>query len=71
MKCNVCGHEFTPKKENKYIASQQTAPIFGLTKHYDCFDCPECGCQIVAQERLDRIENIICCVTKQNTDPCD
>ena len=71
MKCNVCGHEFTPKKENKYIASQQTAPMFGLTKYYDCFDCPECGCQIVAQERLDRIENIICCGTEQNTDPCD
>ena len=55
MKCNVCGHEFTPKKENKYIASQQTAPMFGLTKYYDCFDCPECGCQIVAQERYSEL----------------
>lgn len=51
MKCNVCGHKFTPKKENKYIASQQIAPVLGLTKYYDCFDCPECGCQIAAQER--------------------
>ena len=26
--------------------------FFPVTKYYDCFDCPECGCQIVAQERL-------------------
>ena len=68
MKCNVCGHEFTPKKENKYIASQQTAPMFGLTKYYDCFDCPECGCQIVAQERYSEI---LCETDCEDDEPCD
>ena len=61
MKCNVCRHEFTPKKENKYIASQRTAPMFGLTKYYDCFDCPKCGCQIVAQERYEDIGRLCEC----------
>ncbi len=68
MKCNVCGHEFTPKKESKYIASQQTAPMFGLTKYYDCFDCPECGCQIVAQERYSKF---LCETDCENDEPCD
>lgn len=27
MKCNVCNHEFTPNKENRYVASQQTAQL--------------------------------------------
>ena len=68
MKCNVCGHEFTPKKENKYIASHQTAPMFGLTKYYDCFDCPECGCQIVAQERYSEL---LCETDCAESEPCD
>ena len=68
MKCNVCGHEFTPKKENKYIASQQTAPVFGLTKYYNCFDCPQCGCQIVVQERYSELFMRIDC---EDEEPCD
>ena len=73
MKCNVCGLEFTPKKEDRYVATKTECRLIGgiATTMHDCFDCPECGCQIVAQERLDRIENIICCGTEQNTDPCD
>lgn len=50
MKCNVCGHEFTPKKEDRYEAVKP-APLFQCAPHYDCFDCSECGCQVVAQER--------------------
>lgn len=68
MECNVCGHKFTPKKENKYISSQQTAPLFGLTKYYDCFDCPECGCQIVAQERYFEP---LCEIDCENEETCD
>lgn len=52
MKCNVCGHEFTPKKEDRYEAVKP-APLFQCATHYDCFDCPVCGCQIVAQERYE------------------
>lgn len=59
MKCNVCGHEFAPKKENRYVSEERTAGFFQVTKYYDCFDCPECGCQIVAQERLAPIPECI------------
>lgn len=59
MKCNVCGHEFAPKKENRYVSEERTAGFFQVTKYYDRFDCPECGCQIVAQERLAPIPECI------------
>lgn len=52
MKCNVCGHEFTPKKEDRYIAAKNNG-LFQSNTYYDCFDCSECGCQIVAQERYE------------------
>ena len=64
MKCNVCGHEFTPKKENRYVGRKQFA-LFQTT-HYDCFDCPECGCQIVAQERYEDVGQL--CEYKCETD---
>ena len=54
MKCNVCGHEFTPKKENRYVSTEK-AVMFSPTKYYDCFDCPECGCQVVAQQRFENV----------------
>ena len=54
MKCEVCGNEFIPKKENKYVAVEKAA-LFSPSKFYDCFDCPSCGCQIVAKERFDNV----------------
>ena len=60
MKCNVCGHEFTPKKEDRYVATKTNYHLIGgvLTTIHDCFDCPECGCQIVAQERYENADKI-------------
>ena len=58
MKCNVCGHEFDPIREDRYEAVKP-APMFQCSTHYDCFDCPVCGCQIVAQERYENA-NTIC-----------
>lgn len=57
IKCKVCGCEFTPVIDKHYIARDNGES--GLTtafKHtegnlYDTFDCPACGCQIIAQER--------------------
>ena len=63
MKCNVCGHEFTPKKENRYVSTEK-AVMFSPTKYYDCFDCPVCGCQIVAQQRYEDANKI--CIAKTN-----
>lgn len=52
------------KKEKRYVA-RQYATTGGISnalsgmeepKEYDCFDCPVCGCQFVAKERLKKAE---------------
>lgn len=46
LTCKVCGKEFMPwSNERKIIKT-----AYG--RHFDTFDCPRCGCQIVAQERI-------------------
>lgn len=58
LKCKICGTEFPPVKEKHYICRDNGKVGFaaGLSskdeeKLYDTFDCPICGCQIVAQDR--------------------
>lgn len=58
LKCKVCGIEFPAIKERHYIARDNgktgLSSAFGSNdeeKIYDSFDCPMCGCQVVAQER--------------------
>lgn len=57
LKCKVCGHEFAATIEKHYVSrdEEQTgiAAISGgrETKEYDTFDCPQCGCQHIAQDR--------------------
>ena len=52
--CKVCGHEFAPEKKNRYVAKR---PIpYQTTEYYDCYDCPVCGCQIVAKERFKAVD---------------
>lgn len=62
--CKVCGSKIVPKKEKRYVA-RQYATTGGISnalsgveelKEYDCFDCPVCGCQFVAKERLKKVE---------------
>ncbi len=59
LKCKICGTEFPPVKDKHYVARENEV-VGGLNqlsngkeerKVYDCFDCPMCGCQVVAQER--------------------
>lgn len=57
LKCKICGKEFEANLERHYIARDNGKS--GLTvivsndevKLYDAFDCPSCGCQVIAQER--------------------
>lgn len=58
LKCKICGTEFPTIKERHYIC--RDAGKIGLSaalgskdeeKIYDSFDCPMCGCQVVAQDR--------------------
>lgn len=44
--CKVCGKEFTPRSYNKKVVKTMSG------KHYDTFDCPKCGCQVIANERI-------------------
>lgn len=66
IKCKVCGNEFNPIVERHYISRDEgnTGVIDALVskpeeKLYDTFDCPECGCQVIAQERKRVYVNIV------------
>lgn len=68
IKCNVCACEFIPEKDEHYISRDETKT--GLStiaggleeKLYDTFDCPQCGCQMVMQERKRQL----CLATTNN-----
>ena len=58
LKCKICGTEFSAIKERRYIARDNgkigLPSAFGSNdeeKIYDSFDCPMCGCRVVAQDR--------------------
>ena len=56
MKCKVCGKEFAANNERHYVARENVktgafAEIAKEEKIFDAFDCPYCGCQLIAQER--------------------
>lgn len=59
MKCKVCGKKFRPQITMKYTAKEDLGlkAVFDRPGNdLDCFDCPSCGCQIVAGVRIRRIE---------------
>lgn len=58
LTCKVCGAEFPPEKDKRYtVRDKQVTGGFATALSsseptlYDVFDCPECGCQVIAQER--------------------
>lgn len=58
LKCEVCGTKFNAIVEKHYIARDNgktgLAVAFGSNSEeslYDAFDCPMCGCQVIAKER--------------------
>lgn len=61
IKCNICACEFIPEKDEHYISRDVTktglSTIAGGFEEmlYDTFDCPQCGCQIMVQERKRRL----------------
>lgn len=65
LKCDVCGYEFVPSRKERYSVKENriqgglASAIQGSSeepKVYDCFDCPACGCQMVAKERLRKVK---------------
>ena len=59
LECKVCGCKFNPVKQSHYIVrdnerASSLAPVLRSDAEptlYDAFDCPQCGCQVVAQPR--------------------
>lgn len=58
LECKICGCKFNAIVERHYIARDNgktgLASAFGSEpeeKIHDAFDCPNCGCQVIAQER--------------------
>jgi hypothetical protein len=51
----VCGVEFKLEKSKRYTALGNT--ILGKTE-YDCFNCPECGCQNIVGTRFPNKKSI-------------
>lgn len=55
--CNICGSAIVPVHTLHYIARDNgergMSAVFKSSEEvqYDAFDCPVCGCQMIAQER--------------------
>ena len=55
--CKVCGTEFFFFFYSHYVCRDievtgiQTINRKEEVKQYDAFDCPNCGCQVIAKER--------------------
>lgn len=64
IKCKICGCEFVPVIDKHYITRDNgesgAATVFKRIEGniYDTFDCPACGCQIIAQERKRKFVNV-------------
>ena len=64
LRCKVCGKEFIPESQNRYTAKEKmvkggfSTALSGEAEpeQYDCFDCPQCGCQMVVNRRLESIK---------------
>lgn len=57
-KCRVCGHCFTPKKEEIYTAEEPQSMTERITKaptRFSAIDCPRCGCQIALAIRVPKV----------------
>ena len=55
IKCKVCGTRFAGSKDALYLATEKTAVLSALTapaKAFECFDCPQCGCQNAVNIRM-------------------
>lgn len=64
--CKVCGSDIIPNKKTRYVVKDRlvTGGInnalsgsYMEPKEYDAFDCPVCGCQMIAKERLKTVCN--------------
>lgn len=64
LKCKACGIKFRPTTWRRYTAvgNKTTGVVATIVETenpiiYDAFDCPNCGCQIVVNERVRRSDD--------------
>ena len=76
IKCKVCDCEFIPQVKGHYIARTdgKTGVVAAFQSNdetglFDAFDCPQCGCQVIVQERKRSVINII--KNDEHKDECD
>lgn len=58
IKCKVCGKRFKPTADKRYTTIKSESPLQALTtpaKTIECFDCPQCGCQIMVNIREENV----------------
>lgn len=64
--CKVCGSKIVARKSERYVVKERVvtgglsnalAGNYTEPKEYDAFDCPVCGCQFIAKERLRKAED--------------
>lgn len=62
VKCSICGEQVELRKENRYevlIKASALQKYFGIKDQlYEAFDCPNCGCQMLMQERFQAKEEV-------------
>lgn len=57
LDCKICGSTFPAVRQNHYVSRDNSETglntIFKASEAplYDTFDCPMCGCQVIAQSR--------------------
>lgn len=57
LKCKICDYEYDAVVERHYISRDVGKTGFSAVAgekectEYDTFDCPQCGCQHIVQER--------------------
>lgn len=61
IKCRVCGFEWTPTKEDHYIARADEKARILVNEHsepalYEAWDCPVCGAQYAVEGRKRTVE---------------
>lgn len=64
-RCKLCGAHYELNKADKYLLKVNSG-IFLPPETYECYDCPKCGCQVIANVRKEglRIDE----QTKADTD---
>jgi transcription elongation factor Elf1 len=53
IKCKICGKRFLPLAENRYEVEDKSLAGLLVSKAeiMEMFDCPRCGCQVLANLR--------------------